>query len=358
MPQESTHSPDGQAPQAPAKPPSPARRRFLLAAGVAAAAAAAGGAYYWWLHSLPSYSPPDRRAAPPPVTDEVRIAAIGDWGSHDRRQGQVAAAMEDVAAKLGGFHCGMLLGDNFYWSGVKDVNDPVWRTNFEEPYDTEHLGLMTWHGILGNHDYLGNAEAQIEYTAKSGHRRWHMPGHYYQVDLGPGRDGWGDIVDPEAAKADPIVTLLAIDNDDGFTKRKDGSWATELRWLEERLAALKGKPQWVILMAHHPIYSYSKHDPEEWAEAKTELKQLVEKYPPAVYIGGDDHNMQAIDQHGTLFVVAGCGGKNLYDVKDGPGMLFGAKEFGFALITAKRNKLTLEFINRAGITLWSHSLAR
>jgi hypothetical protein len=46
----------------------------------------------------------------------------------------------------------LLLGDNFYPSGVKSVTDSQWKTAFVTPY--EALGL-TFYPTLGNHDYEG-----------------------------------------------------------------------------------------------------------------------------------------------------------------------------------------------------------
>ena len=76
----------------------------------------------------------------------------------------------------------VLLGDNFYASGVDSVEDALFSENFAKLYDTEQLGNLTWHAILGNHDYQGNVEAQIQYTERSG-GRWYMPAHYYRRDF-------------------------------------------------------------------------------------------------------------------------------------------------------------------------------
>ena len=61
---------------------------------------------------------------------------VGDWGGlpnppyYTQGEKSVAAAMGVTAAKISSkFTIG--LGDNFYFTGVKDVNDPRFQTTFE-----------------------------------------------------------------------------------------------------------------------------------------------------------------------------------------------------------------------------------
>jgi acid phosphatase len=72
----------------------------------------------------------------------------------------------------------LALGDNFYQSGVASVDDPLWKSVYEDVYTHPALNVP-WHVALGNHDYRGNPQAQVDYTAR--HTRWSMPARYYQV---------------------------------------------------------------------------------------------------------------------------------------------------------------------------------
>lgn len=64
------------------------------------------------------------------------------------------------------------LGDNFYVSGVTDLQDPAFQVTFEEVYKVTGLTDVPWWLVLGDHDHCGNISAQILYSEV---RSWPMP---------------------------------------------------------------------------------------------------------------------------------------------------------------------------------------
>src|ERR1700754_3247232 len=58
--------------------------------------------------------------------------AFGDWGRDGaQHQRDVAVQMGKAAAELGSRFV-VSVGDNFYENGVKSVDDPQWKTSFED----------------------------------------------------------------------------------------------------------------------------------------------------------------------------------------------------------------------------------
>ena len=68
------------------------------------------------------------------------------------------------------------VGDNFYEEGVRSTEDPKWAALFEQIYTAPAL-QSRWDVILGNHDYRGDVQPQIDYSGNS--PRWRMPARYY-----------------------------------------------------------------------------------------------------------------------------------------------------------------------------------
>src|SRR5436190_4579364 len=93
----------------------------------------------------------------------LAFLATGDWGMNgDHFQYQVATAMGPWAERIGSQFV-VAVGDNFYDAGVQSVSDPHWKHSYEDVYAAASL-QTPWYAILGNHDYGGSVQAQIDYS--------------------------------------------------------------------------------------------------------------------------------------------------------------------------------------------------
>src|ERR1700761_7560056 len=109
----------------------------------------------------------------------LTFLAVGDWGRDGAfHQQDVADRMGETASQIGARFV-ISVGDNFYEDGVRGVDDPIWKTSFEDVYRAPSL-QVPWYVALGNHDYHGNSQAQLDYSAKS--RRWRLPARWHAFE--------------------------------------------------------------------------------------------------------------------------------------------------------------------------------
>jgi hypothetical protein len=110
------------------------------------------------------------------VDDAYHFYVIGDWGRKGQFGQQEVADMMNKAGYLVEPEFIASTGDNIYPNGVASIHDPNWEDSFEDVYNGFFLNCP-WYVVLGNHDYRGNAQAQIDYSQIS--QRWHMPDRYF-----------------------------------------------------------------------------------------------------------------------------------------------------------------------------------
>lgn len=248
---------------------------------------------------------------------------FGDFGINEPDQRAVAKGMETYCGSHTGHSCQFVLtlGDNFYPSGVQSVTDSKWKTHFLDIY--QKLGL-TFYASLGNHDYGGKIQAEIDYT-KSG-KLWYMPARYYSF-----------------SKND--VEFFAIDTET-FDEQQQA-------WLQQKIGA--SKASWKIAYGHQPIYSYGMHG---------ESNELIKKLLPIIegkvdfYLSGHDHDLQVLSDHGApLFVVSGAAAQTR-PTKTGARTEFASSELGFAHLQIEKTSAKLEILNKLGDVKFNKTITK
>lgn len=224
----------------------------------------------------------------PEVNDPTKVLSIfliGDAGMDSHRRQSVIESMRRLAVTARP-DCVLMAGDNFYGDGVHSVDDPRFQSDFEQVYSREEFDCP-FYVCLGNHDYNGNTDAQVEYAARS--RRWKMPANYYAFRQSAGRASVDFFV---------IDTMPICMGED--------SAGAQIAWLERQLAASDAR--WKVVMGHHPAISGGVHGSS--AEIGSSVAPLFEKYGVNLYLSGHDHDLQVNDSgQGWLQVVSGAGSK-------------------------------------------------
>jgi len=268
-----------------------------------------------------------------PDVYSFEFLAVGDAGTGDLRQKTVAGAMENYAGK-NPVRFVLYLGDNFYPNGVDSVDDPKFRTYFEEIYDKTLLNIP-FYAVLGNHDYRRNPYAQAAYTFRSS--RWHMPNFYYTFT-----------VDHNESILCQFIALdtTPIDKWDRF--------ATQLNWLEDVLS--KSSAHWKIVFGHHTIFSNGKHgDTEDMID---EVLPILERYNVDLYICGHDHDLQVLQQQdGVNFLVSGAGASPRV-TNCGENTIYAAGRLGFMALRVSYDEIVVSVVLHTGEIDFSHTIPK
>ncbi|MBP6218254.1 MAG: metallophosphoesterase [Oligoflexales bacterium] len=270
----------------------------------------------------------------------LRFFALGDSGTGEADQFAVAAAMERRCLELGGsVQAILLLGDNFYVEGVSSTEDPQWEDKLLGPYGSPCLKNLPIQAILGNHDYKGNAQAQVDYSLKK--PRWKMPHRFYSVE-------YGDllkIVSIDALYFAPCGSAEFCSHD--FAKK----------------ALTESPANWKIVLSHYPLqssnragYGYTGNSLfghfSHWS--------LCGDYD--MWLSGHTHHMEYRDDSAckAALMISGGGGQNLatnLKPAEGPSQ-FVASSFGFLDLDVQSSELAFHFIDQNSKVLYSKRLKK
>lgn len=285
------------------------------------------------------------RAADP----SLAFLAVGDWGrdggSHQR---DVADQMGRAAQRIGSRFVAST-GDNFYESGVQSAQDPQWKTSYENVYTAPSL-QTPWYALLGNHDYKGLPQGQIDYAAAS--PRWRMPSRYYKV---AGSEVGAAHVDLFFIDTSPLVHSYRAKVESVIARNIAGQdVVAQLAWLDQELG--RSQVPWKLVFGHHTIYSGgSEHG--NTVELVAQVKPILERHGVQAYINGHEHDLQHIRVGQIDYICTGAGS----DVRPTgriDGTKFALSRSGFAAFKVGLDRMDLEFRDFSGGAVYKVALAR
>ena len=296
----SSHSSPAAGNAVPVNPGTPGLRASLQAS--APAQPAAGGAEV----KLPLES------------KSVRFAVIGDSGTGEREQYEVAKEMEIYRQKVG-FDFVIMLGDNIY--GGHRPKD--FAEKFEQPYKPLLDAGVKFYASLGNHDDP-NDERLYKPFNMGGER-------YYTFQKGD-------------------VSFLVLDS--------NYMDPAQLDWLEQSLHNSKAK--WKICYFHHPLYSDGKyHGPD--LDLRTQVLPIFKRNGVNAVFSGHEHVYERLKpEDGIHYFILGNSAKLMtHDFRSKQDMEVGVDtERAFMIVEIAGDTLYFQTISRTGQTIDSGTVAR
>ena len=253
----------------------------------------------------------------PLESKSVRFAVIGDSGTGDSPQFEVARQME-AYREVVDFTFVLMLGDNIY--GGDSPGD--FARKYEEPYKPLLNAGVKFYASLGNHDNPDERKYKL----------FNMGGERYY----------------SFKKND--VTFLALDSTYMSPE--------QLSWVERQLR--DSNSAWKICYFHHPLYSDGKfHGPD--LDLRSQLNPLFQKYGVNVVLSGHEHVYERLKpENGIYYFVLGNSGQLRYhNLRQSDQMQKGYDtDRGFMLVEIAGDKLYFQTISRTGTTIDSDVLPR
>jgi hypothetical protein len=205
-------------------------------------------------------------AALPNRPGSVKFAAIGDNGTGDRAQYEIAEQMEKLHATFP-FDLVIMLGDNMY--GGQSPAD--FLKKFEQPYASLLKSGVRFQASLGNHDRPSNVS----------YRFYNMDGQRYYTF------------------ARSNVRFFVLD-----TTLMDQK---QIGWIDTALG--NAQEEWKICYFHHPLYSNaSRHGSS--VDLRVLLEPIFVKHGVNVVFAGHDHVYERVaPQKGIYYFVSGAAGQ-------------------------------------------------
>ena len=264
-----------------------------------------------------------------PITTSVRFAVIGDFGSDNQPEADVAKLVKSWNP-----HFVVTVGDNNYPDGSSttiDQNIGKYYYAFISPYVGQYgsgAAANRFYPVLGNHDWdTSRAKPYLNYFALPGNER------YYDVAIGP-------------------VRLFALDSDE---REPDGVSADskQAQWLSTRMSV--SQSCWDIVVSHHSPYSSGLHQgSSRW------MQWPYRAWGADLVLSGHDHLYERLLVGGLPYVVNGVGGDSLHPFGTplaGSQVRYNA-DYGAVLVEATTTQLRLRFYSRAGRLFDSYTLRK
>ncbi len=259
----------------------------------------------------------------------ITFAAIGDFGSNDANEQDVANLVKSWNPEFI-----LTLGDNNYPDGEAATIDAAVGKYYREfiyPYKGSYGAGATTNRFwpcIGNRDWDNQTGAKLQpyldyFTLPNNER-------YYDFVRGP-------------------VHFFAIDSDadepDGIT-----STSVQAQWLRNKLAA--STAPWKIVYFHHPPYSSR----TSW----TNLQWPFKAWGADAVLSGHAHVYERVMKEGIPFITNGLGGDSTGSFNTaiaGSVVRFG-DDYGALRMTASASVLTFEFITRRGVVIDSFTVGQ
>jgi predicted MPP superfamily phosphohydrolase len=258
----------------------------------------------------------------------ISFLTLGDWGGaaleepskpYSKNVVDVATAMA-ANAKANDAKFVVNTGDNFYWCGIQNTSDFQIAKDWTDTYFHLSGGSLDipWYGVLGNHEYGYNVQAQID-MAKV-YKNWVMDDRYYTKRVQLSGSNYATFIYLDTSPCiteyratsqkgwDPCGTEYPTCSLSGGHDDFEGSChfhenimsqdcSKQFQWFQSTLAAVP-KDDWLIVVGHHPADDIDEED----------FTSTMQSHGIDLYLNGHTHCLTHYQVDGKgAYVTSGAG---------------------------------------------------
>jgi len=255
--------------------------------------------------------------------NSLNFLVVGDWGRKGYyNQSEVATQMGRIGEELD-IDFVISTGDNFYEQGLTGTDDPSFEESFSGIYTAKSL-QTPWYSVLGNHDYRGDALAQLSPSLRNKDHRWQCERSFIlKYTICPhGLQSGGGSADLFFVDTTPFVDHYWEPSKHQYDWR--GILPRE-KYLNQQLQDLSvaleaSTATWKIVIGHHTIRSVGSHG--DTLELFPQLLPIIEAYGVDLYVNGHDHCLEHVSSVNSplQFLTSGGGSKAWRGMKQGANM--------------------------------------
>jgi len=243
-------------------------------------------------------------------------------------------------------------GDNFYPDGVSSSDDSGFQVSYENVYAASSLQIP-WYVSLGNHDYRGSIQAEIDYTRHSS--RWKLPAPYYAQKFHIGSSNEQFLI--AFIDTDPFFQSYYSDSLYRSKILKQDTLAQK-HWLDSILA--DNTVAYKLVVGHHPCITGGKQmNAPDTRSVQAAIQPILEAHQIPMYICGHAHYLEYLHPDGpTHYFISGAGAEEKPVSLHPAYGKFAAGSYGFMTVTVRRKAIDVAFINDQNKILYHCSIAR
>jgi len=284
----------------------------------------------------------------------LNFLVISDWGregisdTNKKAPGQLKVAKQfGITSEQINSSFVVTCGDNFHGKGVQTSTDPYWGVNYENVYTAKSL-MIPWYITLGNHDYEGNVDAELEYAKTS--KRWIEPARYFSFTKTLPDSGEALFVIVDSSPF--ILDYINKKSDENHVLGQDT--ALQLHWFDSVLSSSNAK--WKFVFFHHPAYSAS-YTHGSTKEIQDNFVPLFEKYKVDACFSGHDHDLQhSRPKNSTVEYFGVGGGSETRPVGHADFTKYSSATLGFGAVSLTQNTMRFSFVNTNGDQLYTYEI--